>query len=108
MAPVVLSYDQSQPGKIKIAWDAPYNNSDAITQYQIKIYGYPGLTNNTFVQRQYFETVECNATIDPVFSQRQCYVSMSTLRAEPFALQLGQHVHVIARAMNNFGWSEYS
>jgi hypothetical protein len=37
-----------------------------------------------------------------------CYVQVATLRAEPFALQLGDRVNVIVRAQNTYGWGEFS
>lgn len=35
-------------------------------------------------------------------------MKVTTLREEPFALQPGQDVNVIARAKNVYGWGEYS
>lgn len=71
MQPVVMEYqyeNTDEPRTIKITWTAPYANSETITGYEIKIYGYPGTLTNTFTAREYFTTSECDGLTDPVFT----------------------------------------
>lgn len=89
MDPVSIEFihqDSDHPMSIKISWSAPYDNSETITGYTVMIYGYPGRNEGTFVERNYATTSECDGFTEPVFSQLYCYIQVTTLRAEPFAL----------------------
>ena len=108
MQSVTLEYDSVEPQSIKISWVAPHDNSDEITGYEVRIYSYPGLTQGTFTERDYFTIAECDAEVEPVFSQMYCYVPVTSLRSEPYVLLLGEEINVIARAKNSFGWGDYS
>jgi len=50
----------------------------------------------------------CNARIDPVFSQLYCEVPLTTLRTGPFSLPLGKIVVAKVRALNAIGYSNFS
>jgi hypothetical protein len=111
MDPVFIEYQYENVDNsmtIKVIWTAPYDNSAPITGYEIMIYGYPGAATDTFVERDYSITEECDGLIDPVLSQLYCYVQVTTLRVEPFVLEFGENINVIARAKNIYGWGEYS
>lgn len=79
-----------------------------MTAYDIRIYGYPGLSTGSFTIREYFVTPECDGGSEPAFTDLYCYVQLTTLRQEPFMLQPGQTISVIARASNLYGWGEFS
>lgn len=111
MAPVFIEYQYENidhPRSIKVSWTAPYDNSDPITGYEIKIYGYPGAESGNFVERDYSTTAECDGESEPVLSQLYCFIDVTTLRAEPFVLTLGENINIIARAKNSYGWGEFS
>lgn len=109
MDPVTIEFATvANPRSIKISWTPPYDNSELVTAYDIRIYGYPGLSTGSFTSRDYFATPECNGGSEPAFLSLHCYVPLSTLRREPFMLQPGQAITVIARASNLYGWGEYS
>jgi hypothetical protein len=89
MQPVVIEYQYDNvdhPRTIKVSWQAPYDNSSPITGYEVKIYGYPGALTDSFVERDYSTTAECDGSTDPILSQLYCYIQVTTLRGEPFVL----------------------
>ncbi len=64
---------------VKLSWDYPADNSDAVTEYEILIRK-SDLTNFEI------EPINCNGQNNAVVSKRYCHVPMSLLRGAPFNL----------------------
>jgi hypothetical protein len=80
---------------VNVSWTAPADNSATITAYRIKIKNSVG----TYLE----ETTNCDASVDPIFSQRFCLVPMTHLRSS-YGLALGTLVEVTVTAYNRNGW----
>eukprot|EP00347_Sterkiella_histriomuscorum_P017133 403350540 len=86
---------------VKITWQLPSNNGYPVTQYQVII---ETLTQNVFIER----TALCNGALNAVFSSRECIISMTALRLDPFFLPYQRLIRAQVRAYSSEGWSEYS
>lgn len=86
---------------VVISWTAPGANYGGITAYEVAIadtrsYGAPAT-----------ETTYCDASTDPVFSERFCAVPMAHLWST-YGLLLGDLVAASVRAYGVNGWSAWS
>lgn len=84
---------------VRIQWDEPASNGATIAGYDILILQSDGTTYSE-------ELVSCNGTA--FLSTRVCDVPLTTLRAAPFNLALGDLVRVKARARNAVGVGPFS
>jgi len=102
MFAVTTSYDLGVDAtKVKISWVVPYDNSAAITGYQIIIQA-NDLAN-------FFEDkVNCDGNQDPVKSSLSCFIPLTVLRAAPYSLEFNDLVVAKARAKNIWGFGAYS
>ena len=54
------------------------------------------------------EAVQCDGSTIQVISNRECFIPLSTLTAEPYLLTLGASVLVKVVAVNFYGESAFS
>jgi hypothetical protein len=89
------------PTAVKIYWQAPADNSDPITEYQILIRKAGGA--------EYAEELTyCDGADATIAAARQCFVPLTTLRGAVFSLVYGDLVVARARARNSLGYGQYS
>lgn len=85
-------------GSVQIAWQAPDDNSEHITHYEVEIADTTGLL--TFPQLAY-----CS---DEKTEDQICSIPMLTLVSTPFSLQFDQLVSAKVRAVNMYGKGDWS
>jgi hypothetical protein len=85
-------------GGVLIAWDAPYENGSAITQYSIEILDSSDLWN---------QAAECDGSLASVVAARQCVVPMDTLTSL-YGYQFDELVLVRISATNLLGQGPWS
>ena len=85
---------------ITVSWSEPEANGLIVTSYRI----YVEESGGFFSQ----ESVDCKGASSEVVSNRQCTIQLSTLKAAPYNLVLGDSVNVKVVSLNVYGASEYS
>ena len=101
MATIVTSYDAiNSPLVITLSWELPDENSDSVTEYEILIQTKDG----AWVE----DSVDCEASVDPILSARTCDVQLTTLRSNPYLLVYNDLVVAKGRASNSKGFGHYS
>ena len=84
---------------VRIQWVPPNDNYGGITAYEISIQDSTGTPQ--------VNTVYCDGSSEPVFSQRFCLVPMTALRTT-YSLGLGATVAARVRALGENGWGGWS
>ena len=85
---------------MEVSWTQPTTNNFAIDQYLILIEAKDG----SYVE----ETTYCAGSSSQIVTDAKCLIPMSTLRASPYNLVLGDSVNAKVKAHNSRGWSAYS
>jgi hypothetical protein len=81
---------------IRVNWNLPASNGDAITAYQVKILTSDG---TTYAE----DTTNCDGSDLTISTNRYCEIPMSVLRAAPLSLPYGTVVKAIVKATNSIG-----
>jgi hypothetical protein len=87
--------------QVLIQWSDPITNGSPITGYKIYV---KHEADATYTQ----ESVECDGTSSTVINDRECQISLVTLRAAPYSLVLGSSVSVKVESVNVYGDSAQS
>lgn len=85
---------------MRIAWDLPDHNFEALDKYQIQL---KDISDNYLDELTY-----CDGSDSTIFTLRYCDVPMSVLIAEPYNLPANHLLIVQVRAHNAKGWGSYS
>ena len=86
--------------KAKIEWDAPYDNSDTITGYEIEILEADGVTWT-------IDLTDCDGLSTIPVAQEYCEVPMTTL-VGTYGYSQGDLVIARVRARNSIGFGDFS
>lgn len=81
----------------RISWVAPASNGEPITAYRVKVLHSDGVTYSE-------EPVSCSGTEAAIVSNLRCDIPLTTLRASPFNLVLGDLVRATVAAGNAQGY----
>ena len=81
---------------VKVAWDEPIANGSPITGFRILVLEHDGVT---YTQ----ESEQCDGTDATIISTRICFITLQSLRAEPYLLVKDNSVHVKIISENFYG-----
>jgi hypothetical protein len=85
---------------LKIKWNAPNDNGDAIEAYQILILN----KNNEVIE----DLANCNGQEEAIKDVLECFIPFQHLRYAPFSYILDDNVSLKIRARNSFGFGSES
>jgi hypothetical protein len=86
---------------VLIIWSEPITNGSPITAYRIYVQDHG---STTFTE----ETVECVGTNSATVSSRDCSISLATLSASPYLLELNESINAKIISINVYGESVQS
>mmetsp|Transcript_29136 Transcript_29136/g.28195 ORF Transcript_29136/g.28195 Transcript_29136/m.28195 type:complete len:170 (-) Transcript_29136:3102-3611(-) len=85
---------------VKIDWDAPTDNYDTISAYEIKI----RIDDST---TDYYEELSyCDGSQQAIVTSLYCFIPMSVLWDPPYNLDRADSIIAIAKAKNSIGWAD--
>ena len=87
---------ENQNDIVKVVWDDPVANGSPITGFRILVREHDEVT---FTQ----ESVQCDGTDATIISTRICYLTLQSLRAEPYLLVKDDSVYVRIISENFYG-----
>ena len=85
---------------VTIQWDDPIANGYPIHAYRIFVLGHDGTTYSEEIS-----PLDCDGTLTDVVNNRQCTISLETLKISPFNLVKDESVWVKIASINTYGES---